>query len=496
MRLLLRADASGRMGTGHLMRSLALAQAWSDAGGTCVLATCAEGPLAERLREECGAVIPLGEAPGSPADAARTAELAQREEAGWVVLDGYHFLDPYERAVRGSGARILAFDDYGHARHAQADLVVNPNAYASEDEYRGRGTTCDLLLGSRYVVLRREFARFRSWQRPPRDRARRVLVALGGADPENRTAEALAALSDLGIDDLEAIVLVGAHNVHRASLEQGLREPSIRIDLRSDVRDVAGLMAWADLAVGAGGTSTWERAFMALPSAIVVLADNQERVAESAEKLGLGFRIARGADQRRGVAAALRSLAEDPEARREMGRRGRELVDGEGCDRLVQRLRGDPLRLREVRFADRKLLFEWANEEETRRASIAGDRIPWDRHVEWFEERLKAPGCHFFLGLDVEDVPVGTVRFDVMGGEAEISVSVAKPWRGRGFGRALITAGTDRMLSGTRVRTVNAFIKPDTRRSIAAFAAAGFAAAGEQDLRGVRVLRYRRTGDR
>jgi UDP-2,4-diacetamido-2,4,6-trideoxy-beta-L-altropyranose hydrolase len=491
MRLVFRADASAQMGTGHLMRCLALAQAWRGDGGESAFVTRAEGPLAERLKEEGNEVVAVGAAPGSSGDATRTAEVARREGADWIVLDGYHLLDPYELALRERGARIVAFDDYGHARHEHADLVVNANAYAAEDEYRRRGTTCELMLGGRYVPLRREFERFRSWEREQRDRATRVLVALGGSDPENRTREVLGALVDLG-EGVEAIVVAGASNVHRASLEKDVRELPIRVDLRSDVREVSELMAWADLGVGAGGTSSWERAFMELPSAVVVLADNQERVAESVEALGLGVRVGRGADLRRAVAAALRGLAADPRARREMGRRGREQVDGEGCDRLVQRLRGDALRLREVRAADRELLFEWANEEGARRASIATDPIPWDRHVEWFAERLRDPHCHFFLGLDAADVPIGVVRFDAEGEGAEISVSLAKPWRGRGLGTALIRAATQRVFSRTGVRSVDAFIEPDTTSSLAAFAAAGFAPAGERRLRGARLLRYRK----
>jgi spore coat polysaccharide biosynthesis predicted glycosyltransferase SpsG len=166
MRIVFRADAGAEIGTGHIMRCLALAQAWHDAGGSSIFAsvTCPPG-LADRLRCEGSALETIAAEPGSGEDAEQTARVAAREAADWLVLDGYRFDDAFEDSIRTGGARVCAFDDYGHALHSAADLIVNQNEYARAEEYGGRGASDRLLLGSRYAALRREFRRYRDWRR-------------------------------------------------------------------------------------------------------------------------------------------------------------------------------------------------------------------------------------------------------------------------------------------------------------------------------------------
>jgi UDP-2,4-diacetamido-2,4,6-trideoxy-beta-L-altropyranose hydrolase len=341
MRIVFRADAGAEIGTGHIMRCLALAQAWHDAGGSSIFAsvTCPPG-LADRLRCEGSALETIAAEPGSGEDAEQTARVAAREAADWLVLDGYRFDDAFEDSIRTGGARVCAFDDYGHALHSAADLIVNQNEYARAEEYGGRGASDRLLLGSRYAALRREFRRYRDWRRDDPQTASRVLVSLGGAVPDNATAEIVEALDDVDLPGLEARIIAGASNDHHADLCALASRLSANVEIARDVRNISELMAWAHVAVGAGGTSTWERAFMGLPSLVLVLASNQTRIAERVERLGLGRRVdSERGSRRAAIAEALRKLMESPQARAEMSRRGRELVDGEGCDRLVQRLR-------------------------------------------------------------------------------------------------------------------------------------------------------------
>src|SRR5205085_6598585 len=130
--LLFRADADPRMGTGHIMRCLALAQAWQDAGGraACLTASRLEA-LNARLIAESVSVIPLSSQPGNDADADETRETAVRLGARWVVVDGYHFSGAFQARVRQQGRRVAALDDYGHTDWYAADLVVNQNLDAA-----------------------------------------------------------------------------------------------------------------------------------------------------------------------------------------------------------------------------------------------------------------------------------------------------------------------------------------------------------------------------
>src|SRR2546422_2792229 len=197
------------MGTGHIMRCLALAQAWQDAGGQPVFAMTESLPaLDARLEAERFSIEHLDAAPGSDSDAQQTAQLAGRLSAHWVVLDGYHFDECYERSVKKHGPQLLVMDDYGHGPHTEADLLVNQNLHANGSVYVGPNEHRRLLLGPGYALLRREFIRCRSWKREVPEVASKLLVTLGGTDADNVTLKVIQALEQQSAD-LETVVVMG-----------------------------------------------------------------------------------------------------------------------------------------------------------------------------------------------------------------------------------------------------------------------------------------------
>jgi UDP-2,4-diacetamido-2,4,6-trideoxy-beta-L-altropyranose hydrolase len=490
MNLLLRADASPRIGTGHVMRCLALAQAWQDAGGRASFASDDLPPaLRDRVVAEGYAVEPAA-APGTSEDAARTAALAKGLRAEWVVLDGYRFGGDFQQALKEADRRVLVVDDFGHAGRYPADLVLNQNLGADERLYAQRGRDTRLLLGPRFALLRREFTR-PGWQRQTPGVARKVLVTLGGADPDNATGSVIAALSGVKIEGLEAIVVVGPANPHRAALEAAARESPARIEVRADVSDMPALMRWADVAVAAGGSTSWERARFGLPALVLVLADNQEPVAAALGAGGLGWDL--GWHHQVGQAEltdALERLLRDRAARETMARRGPELVDGRGAERVTQIMTGAPrLRLRPATAEDARLLWEWVNEPSVRQVSFNPDPIPWEGHLDWLARRLADPDSRIYIAEDDAGRPVGQVRFDRNAtGEAEIAVSVSAERRGGGTGAALIRAGVEKVFGDRWVLRVNAHIKPENAASLGCFRKAGFTVVGEGQVRGHRAI--------
>ncbi|MGH9649837.1 MAG: hypothetical protein ACRD3I_05135, partial [Terriglobales bacterium] len=164
--LLIRADADLRMGTGHVMRCLALAQAWQDVAGQAEFLTTSDTPdILSRLRAEGMQVTPATLPAGSAADAAHTASRAREIGASWVVVDGYQFDAAYQQALKSAGLKVLWVDDYGHAPPYCADLVLNQNLCAEESFYLSREASTRLLLGACYALLRREFQSWRDWRR-------------------------------------------------------------------------------------------------------------------------------------------------------------------------------------------------------------------------------------------------------------------------------------------------------------------------------------------
>src|SRR5205814_2364447 len=217
---LFRADASSQMGSGHVMRSLALAQACQDAGGEARFATV---EIAPGLQSRVGAVtghapFPVSAVAGSGMDARETIALAKTAEAAWVVLDGYCFGAEFQTAIKAARHQVLAVDDYGHAEHYSADLVLNQNLHATSALYQNREQFTELLLGTRFALLRREFQSWSKWSRNCNGEARNVLVTLGGADPDNLTIRVVRELRSAGLRDLRVEVVLGGANLHRQSI--------------------------------------------------------------------------------------------------------------------------------------------------------------------------------------------------------------------------------------------------------------------------------------
>jgi len=311
--LLVRADGGAKIGMGHLVRCRALAQAWCDAGGEVQFASSGES-------------------------AAETARLAESFGAEWVVVDGYQFEAEYVERLQHAGLRVISIDDYGHAGRYPAELVLNQNLHASAALYSSRGANTGLLLGPRYALLRGEFLRGRRDSDQPAA-ARRILVTMGGSDPENLTGKVIRALAQVKVPDLEAVVVVGPASPHYAAICKAASKLPFPARVELDPASMPALMAWADVAVSAAGSTCWELAYMGLPALVLVWADNQQAVAESLHQAGsvesLGdHSMISSAD----IAAALQCLLRSQRIRLSMAEHGRALVDGRGAARVVERI--------------------------------------------------------------------------------------------------------------------------------------------------------------
>jgi len=337
--LIIRADANAQVGTGHLMRCLALAQSWKTRGGEATFITCCESrSLPQSLADAGMQVVTLESAHPNPMDWKLTSQILQRHSNGWVVLDGYHFDPEYQRQVKKGGLPLLVIDDTAHLEHYHADIVLNQNIGADLLRYSSEPDTL-LLLGSQYVLLRPEFlSRGASRIRIP-GIARKVLITLGGADADNQTLKVIQAVKQIDIAGFEAVVVVGSNNPHRPQLQVESRDSTVPIAIVTNATNMDELMAWADLAISGGGSTCWELAFMGLPALVIILADNQRAVAEGLDEAGivvsLGWHNNLNATD---ITQALLSLAGEMDARTEMSQRGRQLIDGRGNDRVVSKL--------------------------------------------------------------------------------------------------------------------------------------------------------------
>jgi UDP-2,4-diacetamido-2,4,6-trideoxy-beta-L-altropyranose hydrolase len=488
------------------MRCLALARAWQAGGGRSVFLSCCQGKtLCQRLTAEGIEQIGLIEVHPDPEDLksalqalrgiSRTSSSSQETASdalasGWCVLDGYHFDPAYQRALREAGCRLLVIDDTAHWPEYSADILLNQNVTADQLTYRCNPDAV-LLLGTRYVLLRPEFPAWRGRKREVPESARRVLVTMGGSDESNVSLQVIQMLQHVGIRDLEVKVLIGPANAHLPVLRDSVGSLGLKSELLTEVTDMPGTMAWADVAISGAGSTCWELAFMGVPSIVLTLADNQAAIAAELHRLGVAVHLGEASQiDRRQFVGHLVQLLASRRAREAMVSRGQGLVDGWGADRVVMRMRGEKLWLRTACAEDARLIWEWANDPGARSVSFSPEPIPWERHVRWFTEKLNDGDCEYYVALNEDETPVGQIRFDVKEKRATVSLSLDSRYRGMGYGSAMIALAARKVFRSREVELIHAYVKMDNAASLRAFSKASFRQDGLIQIRGQAAAQF------
>ena len=321
------------------MRCLALAQAWGGRGGPVwFLSRCNNATLRQRIQAAGAEFLSLAPDASAHLDMESTLTLLAKLKAAYVVLDGYDFDSDYQRAVRAGGCRLLVIDDTVRLTHYEADILLNQNLGAAQLKYDCNSDAV-VLLGPEYALLRREFIFWRSRLHTVPETARKILVTLGSSDPDNVTLNVIQALRRLEITRLQICVVAGPANPHSEELRDAAAAFPGRLELLSAVSDMAPLMAWADLAITAAGTTCWELASLGLPAVILVIAENQCGIAEELGAAGVVFNLGWHAEvSAERLANAVDVLLFSSFRRLRMSQKGRALVDGKGAERVVSAL--------------------------------------------------------------------------------------------------------------------------------------------------------------
>jgi len=328
------------MGGGHLMRCVALAQAWQDAGGKAVfLMQSCGSTLEERLASEGIEYVRLEcEAAGSD-DASLTMDLLDRYAGDCLVLDGYHFDAGYRSRLASVRQPLVYINDLHGNDGCYADIILNPSLDADQAYYADRPERTQLLLGAQYVLLRREFTRWKNRGRSTSSTGRKVLVTAGGGDSINLTSRIISALDDVAIEEFKVKVVIESYSAHRDSIQAYCQSVKFQLRIVEDTRDISELMAWADLAISTGGSTCWELAFTGLPAIVITAADNQIPVVSGLEREGTLQSLGWVGDvSQEEISQAVTILLNDAHRREEMSRKGRLLIDGLGSKRVTDRI--------------------------------------------------------------------------------------------------------------------------------------------------------------
>lgn len=490
--LLIRADVGPTVGTGHVMRTAALGRAFSKMGGKVTMACAPSLPnlLKHRLERQGIAVHSL-EAKSKMDDAILTRQLAENLMADWIVVDGYEFDDQFQQVLKLSLANLMVIDDFQHGTHRYADLILNQNIYSDGSEYSS-DTSRELFCGCDFALLRSEFENIKPNPRTPK-LAKRILLTFGGADERNVTATALTALCKVtDSKKLDVDVVVGACNTHYPEIKELARNLPFTVRIHRNVDRISTLMSQCDLAITAGGSTCYELARCGVPSIVVSTAENQRAVAEGFhEKDAMRWVGDSHSLTTERLINVIDELMHGSDLRRQMARQASSLVDGLGADRMARRLISDQFLFRDAQKSDSATLLNWRNEPSTRSASFSSALVSASEHDAWFSEKLSSNLTDLWV-VELDDQPVGQVRFDFepSNDEATISISLAPECRGKRWSTAIIETACRKVFLSDDVEIINALIKSENTASIRAFTKAGFVNQDQIAIHGSEAKRF------
>lgn len=492
MQIVIRADASHVIGHGHVMRCLNLALALRQRGATvrfvcrpqpghlCELIS-GRGFAVDRLRATSPTTgdLLLGARPEDDAMETRALLEALAIQPDWLIIDSYGADVRWEKVLRGTSTRIFVIDDLANRPH-DCDLLLDQNL-VSGMEQRYSGHVADgvpTLLGPSYALLHPTYAQYHSRMGPRRGSIASVLIAFGGADVANMSGRALAAVLAVSTDTAVDVVL-SSDSLNASSVRELARgEPRVRVHER--VPSLAQIMASADLAIGAAGTTSWERLCLGLPSLVITLADNQRPVARALHSQGLACWLGDAADVdgdvlERELARVFKEGLDEQWSLSCMS-----VVDGKGASRVAAALLASPdsaVTVRHATLDDERRLLEWSNDVVTRQSGFSTAAIEASSHRDWFWRRLRnVEGCQFYI-VEVDGGPAGPVRFERTADEWEIHYAVAPSFRGKGLGKLMLAAALEHFRKGCENETLVGHVKEENIASRRIFDSLGFTAA-------------------
>lgn len=343
MQVVFRTDASLTIGSGHVMRCVTLASALVQRGAA-VLFVCREYPghLCDLIEERSFTVrrLParLGCSWQEEAADTRAAIETLSARPDWLVVDHYALDECYERALRTSVGRILVIDDLANRPH-DCDLLLDQNLAADRHtRYAGKvPAACGMLLGPEYALLQPLYSELHDRISPRQGPIRRILIFFGGADAANLTSRAVAAFLNLGRMDIEVDVVVATGNPHVESIRQQVAGHP-HVHLHRTLPTLAPLMVLADLAIGAGGATSWERLCLGLPSLVITVAENQIPVAKELHRLGLIHWMGDMSQVEETDIFQVLRLRTSAGSNPPVSASGKNLVDGRGTDRVADEM--------------------------------------------------------------------------------------------------------------------------------------------------------------
>ena len=502
MNIVFRADSGCEIGSGHIMRCLTLAVALKAKGHSilflcknhsgnilhyvdnsgfkyCCLATSQhDAQVAKHSHKNW-----VG---GSQIDDAKQSMGHIRREFSemidWIVVDHYGLDWEWEKHISEITCNIMVIDDLADRKH-YCDLLLDQTFGREESDYfHYVEPSCELLTGSDFTLLRDEFGvsqddilevRERAANRPNKN----ILVMMGGADPLNLTLRVLKAL--VKVPNIKITAVLGSQAPYLKSVFEFVAKHK-QVEVLVDSSGIAELMLAHDICIGAAGTSSWERAAMGLPTAMVAFAENQKEVLGGLVDFGAVHCL----DMDSLEGNLLDSVKKFSQQDIYMGavKKSMAVCSGGGVEKVVCAME-DVLRkdveLRLVEEVDCKVLYEWQQTPGTRKYFRSSAVPSWEEHKKWFSSKLKQKDCSIYI-ITKDDRPVGSIRLEytISLNSEEVSIQIDPSKLGRGYAfngmkKLLKEIGQDKKLY--------AYVEKENKPSHALFQKLGFIKLNEYE---------------
>lgn len=349
-----RVDASVEIGSGHLMRCLTLADALAQAGHKChFLCRLGEGGLDDFIVKRGHAFHGLtytnragyGAHPKPPAhaawlggawsdDAAVSKEILASIKPDWLVVDHYALDTAWEAVALPTGAKLMVVDDLADRAHMCA-VLLDQNLGRQDQDYDGLVPDgCTRLIGPKYALLRPEFQQFRqdSLERRKNADLAHVLITMGGVDKDDVTSRVLEVLARCTLPTAAHITVVMGQNAPALeAVKAAVRKMPCPTRVLVSIDNMAEIMASADIAIGAAGSTSWERGCLGLPTLMLTIADNQKEAARALDSSGSAILL--GDTRETGWETRLESLLPElnASALKALTKNALSLTTGSGC---------------------------------------------------------------------------------------------------------------------------------------------------------------------
>lgn len=324
------------------MRCLALAQCCQDRGWQCFfLSRCQSDVLESCIRREGFEYVQYNMSHPNNYDYKRTLSLIASFNPEWIVIDGYFFTPDYLQALHETESKILVIDDDNLLPHYPVDIILNTGLDSDKLTYHNHPHT-KLLLGPEFSLIRKQFIVQRHEVALSKNVATKILLTMGGSDPDNVTLHIVRALKKIKMEDLFVRIVLGPANLHFKSLKQEIQKsafsnkrqcPTFRLEKDPNM---AECMVWADAAISGAGVTCLELCYMGVPFVSIELAENHQSAAKKIE--GFGACLNLGSIEKLNediITSTLKTFFYNQKTRHRMSECGRNLIDGKGCERII-----------------------------------------------------------------------------------------------------------------------------------------------------------------